>query len=66
MDQLTLEDVKDLFGITHIPGAPEEQRLLVHWTQLLSEQKGNRYIRKHRRKLFKDWKLLLQLGLSKV
>jgi hypothetical protein len=66
VDQLTSEDVKELFGISHIPGAPEEQKILVHWAQMLSEQKGNQYIRKYRKRLYKEWKLMLQLGLSKV
>ena len=66
MDQLTLEDVKDLYGISHIPGAPEEQKILVHWTQMLSEQKGDEYIRKYRKKLYREWKLVLDLGLSNI
>jgi len=66
MDQLTLEDVKDLYGISHILGTPEEQKILVHWTQILSKQKGDEYIRKYRKKLYKDWKLVLELGLSNV
>ena len=66
MDHMTLEDVKDLYGISHIPGEPEEQKILVYWTQMLSEQKGDEYIRKYRKRLYKDWKLVLKLGLSNV
>ena len=63
---MTLEDVKDLYGISHISGEPEEQKILVYWTQMLSEQKGDEYIRKYRKRLYKEWKLVLELGLSNV
>jgi hypothetical protein len=66
MDQLAFDKVKDLLDIPHIPGSPEEQEILVHWTQVLAEQKGEDYIRRYRKKLFREWKFMLQLGLSRV
>ncbi len=66
MDQLTLDNVKDLFGTSDIPGSRDELAVLVYWTQMLAQKKGEDYVRKKRKRLFKDWKHILEMGLSRV
>jgi hypothetical protein len=64
MDQFTLDNVRELLGTSNIPGSPEELEVLVKWTHRLAKQKGTNYVRRYRRRLYKDWKHVLEVGLS--
>jgi hypothetical protein len=66
MADLTLEDVKELLGTQSIPGSPEELEVLTEWTQGVVRRKGPRYVRKNRKRLFRDWEFMRKLGLSRV
>lgn len=66
MDKLTLENVKELLGISNIPGSRDELEVLVHWTHILARKRGEEYVRRNRKRLFKDWKSMLERGLSNV
>ncbi len=64
--QLTTENIKDLLGTAQIPGSPDEQKILLHWAQALIDTRGEEYVRKYRRKLIRDWRIVLAIGLSRI
>ena len=66
MEKLTLDDVLKLLGTKSIPGSPEEQEVLVQWTEYLAQNKGEKYIRKYRKRIFRDWQNILEYGLSRI
>jgi hypothetical protein len=66
MEQFTLDEVKDLLGAESIPGSPEELEVLIQWTQGLVHRRGELYVRKYRKRLYKDWESIRRLGLSRV
>ena len=66
MTQFGLDKVKDLLGTENIPGSPEELEVLTQWTQGLVHQKGEQYVRKCRKRLYKDWESIRRLGLSRI
>lgn len=66
MDHLTLDNVKKLLGTSNIPGTSDELEVLVHWTHMLAEKRGEEYVRKNRKRLVNDWKNILEVGLSRV
>ena len=65
-DQLNIEDLKALLGKPQLPGSPEELEVLMHWARQLARRKGEHYIRKNRKRLFRDWKDILHTGLSRI
>jgi hypothetical protein len=65
-ERMTLEDAKDLLGASMIPGSPEEVEVFLHWTERLIQRKGEDYVRRYRRRLFRQWESLLRLGLSRI
>jgi hypothetical protein len=64
--QFSLDKVKDLLGTENIPGSPEELEVLTQWTQGLAHQKGEQYVRKCRKRLYKDWESIRRPGLSRI
>jgi len=66
MAEFTLEDLKELLGKQSIPGSPEELEVFADWTHGLVRSRGKRYVRKHRKRLFRDWESLRKFGLSRV
>jgi len=66
VDHITMEHVRELLETSTIPGSPEEQEVFIQWMERLAQKKGIDYVKKYRRKLFNDWKQLLEIGLSRV
>jgi hypothetical protein len=63
---LSVEEMKRLLGEPLLPGSPEEIEVLRAWTQSLVRKKGERYVRRVRRRLCRDWRSVLDRGLSSV
>ena len=66
MVKLSLEDVKELLGASVLPGSPEELEVLVQWTQGVVKRKGVGYVKKYRKRLYRDWESVRALGLSRI
>ena len=66
MGQFTLEELKELLSTQSIPGSPEKLEVFAEWTHGLVRRKGKQYVRKHRKRLFRDWEFLRKFGLSRV
>jgi hypothetical protein len=66
MAKLSLEDVKELLGASSLPGSPEELEVLVQWTQGVVRRKGVNYVKRYRKRLYRDWKSIRALGLSRI
>jgi hypothetical protein len=65
-DDMGIDDVRELFGTSHIPGSSQDLEVLVNWTRSLAQKKGEAYIRKNRKRLFRDWKNILKMGMSRI
>ena len=63
---MTFVEVQELFGTTNIPGSPQELEVLRHWTEELVSRKGEKYVRKYRKRLYRVWLFILQMGLTRV
>jgi hypothetical protein len=63
---LSVEEMKKLLDEPSLPGSPEEIEVLRAWTQSLVQRKGERYVRRARRRLCRDWRCMLERGLSHV
>lgn len=66
MGKMTVSEVKELLDTHVIPGSPEEVEVFLKWTQTLVSSKGKDYLRKNRKRIYRDWRAMLQNGLSKV
>jgi hypothetical protein len=66
MYQLGLDDVKEMLGDVRLPGNHQELEVLVHWIQRLVHTEGEDYVRRHRKKLCRDWACMLEFGLSNI
>lgn|GEM_PF-5316944 len=63
---LRVEEMKRLLEEPLLPGSAEEVEGLRAWTRSLVRKKGERYVRRVRRRLCRDWRSVLDRGLSSV
>ena len=66
MVRLTPSDLEELFEICHIPGSSQELEVLAFWVSDLLENKGEKYVKRNRRRLLRDWSSILEYGLSNI
>ena len=60
-ENITLEKVKELLGVTDIPGTPEDLKDIVRYTENLVENYGEDWIRQNSHRLLKEWDYVLTL-----
>ena len=66
MAQLTPGDLEELLGNQAIPGSYQEQQVLSAWLDNIINTKGERYIKRNRKKLMRNWAEILQYGLARI
>ena len=66
MVRLTPGDLEELFEIYQIPGSSQELEVLAFWVSDLLKNKGEKYVKRNRRRLLRDWSSILEYGLSNI
>ncbi len=66
MVQLTPGDLEKLLGNGVVPGSYQEQQVLSAWLENIIHTKGERYIRRNRKKLLHNWVEILRYGLARI
>jgi hypothetical protein len=66
MVRLKPGDLKELFEIRQLPGTSQELEVLAFWVSDLLENKGEKYVKRNRRRLLRDWSSILEYGLSNI
>jgi hypothetical protein len=66
MPKLTPGDLENLLDMYQLPGSYQEREVLAWWIEGILKSKGEKYIKRNRRKLIRDWISILEYGLSKI
>ena len=59
-------DLDKLFNNQPVPGSYQEQEILAAWIGNILKTKGEKYVKRNRRRILRDWSAILKYGLSKI
>jgi len=66
MSSLTPGDLTELLEYRSIPGSYQDLQVLSAWIEDIIHTKGEKYIKRNRKKILRNWNEILRFGLTKI